>query len=133
LGKTMKIVATATVLLLLGTGQATAEEWSCRNLKAEITCNAKGCTVALPPNFTAADLHLKSDGSIEYCAYSGCWKGKAAFMQRTKHILTMVGVDLAWSQTGGSSANVSVILDTRTLVAIVYADGFTHPMRCKKR
>jgi len=129
----MRIVAAATILSVLCAGQATAKEWSCRNLKAEITCNAKSCAIALPPKFTAADLHVASDGRIEYCAYSGCWKGKAAFTRRTSHILTTVGVDLAWSQPGGSTATVSVILDTKTLVAIVNADGFTHPMRCRKR
>lgn len=112
---------------------AQADEWSCRNNNAEISCSETACEVTMPDGFTPMDLTLNTSGAVSLCAYSGCWTGQATSTLNVGHYLSSVALQLAWSGVSGSPGDVVATIDTRKKVATVLADGFAHPMTCTRR
>lgn len=128
----MRVLMAGMAATLVLAASAQAEEWSCRNNNAEISCNGTACEVTLPDGFTPMELTMGSGGTVSLCAYSGCWSGQAAGTLRVGSYLTLVGLQLGWSGVSGSPGDVVATIDTRANVATVLANGFAHPMTCTK-
>ncbi len=112
---------------------ALAEEWSCSNEAAEITCGAETCEVKTGDDFTPSRLTVNANGEVSLCAYSGCWEGQAVSMARVGRYVTAVGLDLPWSAPANPAASIAATIDTQSNVAVLLADGFAHPMTCTTR
>jgi len=126
----MRLLIACTVVALTVSAAARAEEWSCRNINAEISCDAQGCDVTAPDGFTPMELTVTSGGAVSLCAYTGCWSGGATGLLRVGHYLTAVGLQLDWSGPSGAPGNVVATIDTKANVATVLSGRFAHPMTC---
>ena len=120
-------------LAVCATAPAMADDWSCRNESAEITCDAEKCTIAPPGEFTPAELTVGHQGALSYCAYSGCWSGSAASTLRSGRFLTVTGFQLEWSGTSGSPVDLAATIDTKLGRASVLTGDYAQPMTCSYR
>ncbi len=126
----MRYLSYGLVAIVVSVASAAAEEWSCRNNNAEITCAKDACEVILPDAFTPAELTVNTDGAISLCAYSGCWAGPATSMLKTGRYLSAIGLELPWSAKAGTNTDIAVSIDTATRIATVLTGSYAHPMTC---
>lgn len=126
----MRLLMACSVATMVFSATAQAEEWTCRNEEAEISCDARACDVTTAGGFTPMELTVNSSGAVSLCAYSGCWTGQAAGMLRVGKYLTAVGLQLDWSGVTGEPGDVVASIDTQGNIATVLAGSFAHPMTC---
>lgn len=62
-----------TIALLAASSPGAARDFSCRNEVSEVRCVEGECEVATS-GFTPMQL-TRSGGTLQLCAYSGCWEG----------------------------------------------------------
>jgi len=74
-------------------------------------------------------VSVNARGVVEACAYSGCWTGRAARIDKTGKYLYATG-RFKWSGSTGSRANLAVVIDTKERIGFFMGEGFAHPMTC---
>lgn len=122
-------------LVLLLTGAALPvqadEAWHCRN-EFEIRCRAGACSLVPEGEFTPLSVAFDSTGSISVCAYTGCWDGRGR-AEGDDRFLTVSARGLPFSTASEEDprrADVALLFDRETAVALLHADGFALPLNC---
>ncbi len=118
---------TFSIILLLMPAFAFAADWSCRKNDLEITCTSGKCTKS--DAFTPISVDFNDHGSINICAYSGCWEGKGKVLKSENHLL-LSGHKLAWSGTTNDSGDFMIALDSSSGIAVIDGVGFAMPLIC---
>ncbi len=119
------------IVFLLLPAVALASGWHCRNRDMEIQCGAGRCKAAAADEFTPFDIRITTDGSMDICAYSGCWIGKGKMVRSGKHIMVS-GHKLTWTGTDPGSAGFIVAIDQSDNVGFIKGEGFAMPITCKE-
>ncbi|KFN48697.1 hypothetical protein [Arenimonas composti] len=107
------------------------ESWHCRN-DLEIRCGGGSCAVAGEGESTPLSVAFADDGAISVCAYTGCWDGRGRADGDDRY-LTVSARGLPFStapEDAPRPADVAVLLDRETSVALLHADGFALPLHC---
>ncbi len=106
--------------------------WSCRN-EIEVMCSKSGCGVSQKEEFTPVDVTLLKDGSMDVCAYSGCWSGRGTVTKLASFTI-FTGEKFKFSSPPGNSAteDISVVVDERDNVAVMKNSVFAQPLICNK-
>ncbi|HKY95054.1 MAG TPA: hypothetical protein VJL84_07085, partial [Kiloniellales bacterium] len=84
---------------LTGASAAEAAGWSCRNEDLEIRCDWDGCQSV--EDFTPMEVHVAGDGTMEICAYSGCWRGQANQRVQSNRWILLAAERMQWMGSGG--------------------------------
>lgn len=124
----MMKLAIRTLLVLLPV-VACATEWRCRNNDMEITCTSEKCLTSTSDGFTPMDVSFNDRGSMNICAYSGCWEGKGKVLKSENHIF-LSGHKLSWSGTTHGSGDFMIALDKGNGIAVINGEGFAMPLIC---
>lgn len=119
------------IVFLLLPALALASDWHCRNRDMEIQCGSGRCKASPADEFTPFDIRIKTDGSMDICAYSGCWIGKGKMVRSGKHIMVS-GHKLNWTGTNPGSADFIVAIDQSDNVGFIKGEGFAMPIICSK-
>lgn len=120
----MRLISAA--LLLLAPVPALAQDFNCRNDKAEIRCDHGACEIETN-SFTPMGL-TRRGSTLSICAYSGCAEGPI-LLQRTRGGIVMLYADVRW--TGKREAEpLAVIYDRRQKTAQMRWGGFSNVMTC---
>jgi hypothetical protein len=117
----------ALLVPILAAGQASA--WSCRNEDVEVTCGWDGCKAS--ESFTPMEVHVSSEGMMEICAYSGCWRGQANQRVSSNRWILLAAERMHWMGSGQSEGAFALALDRETGVAVLNGEGFAQPMLCE--
>jgi hypothetical protein len=115
--------------LLLTLWAGAAEAWTCRNEDLEITCGADGCNAS--DSFTPMEVNVSSQGLMEVCAYSGCWRGQANQRVQSDRWILLAAERMQWMGSGGGEGAFGLLLDRATGVAVLNGEGFAQPMLCE--
>ena len=106
-----------------------AAAWSCRNEDVEVTCSWDGCKAS--ESFTPMEVHVSSEGIMEICAYSGCWRGQANQRVSSNRWILLAAERMQWMGSGGGEGAFALALDRETGIAVLNGEGFAHPMLCE--
>lgn len=114
--------------------QAFGATWQCRNDDLEVRCDDAHCS-AQTDGFTPVSLSLDTArGTLEVCAYSGCWSGRARMLRDGPQWLAS-GRSLAWSGAQSDKADMRTdllfALDGRDRIGVLKGAGFAMPLRCE--
>src|SRR5215207_9657992 len=101
--------------------------WECRNVQLEITCARGKCERS--NSFTPMHVSVSERGQVSACAYSGCWNGRAATLQRSARYLYVSG-SFRWTGTTGEKEDLAVVIDRKLATASFLGAGFANPMTC---
>ncbi|NNE67211.1 MAG: hypothetical protein HKN33_11655 [Pyrinomonadaceae bacterium] len=118
-------------LFLFVNADSKPTSWDCTN-PIEITCDGKTCVSSEKDAFTPMRVTIASDGSMEVCAYTGCWQGTGKVLKNESQIV-FAGTDLRFSTAPESKENILIGIDSRDNVGFVKAGAFSHPLVCKVR
>lgn len=122
------ILALALLATLPISGPAFAQDFNCRNLNAEISCDSGACTIETN-SFTPMGL-IRRGNTLSICAYSGCSEGKI-LMRRTHGGIAMLYAEVRRTQPGKRDAEpLAVIYDRTQRTAQVRWGGFSNVMTC---
>lgn len=116
-------------ILALAADGAQAGGWSCRNEDLEITCDWSGCRAS--DSFTPMEVHVAGDGTMEVCAYSGCWRGMANQRVQSNRWILLAAENMQWMGSNGGTGAFGLLLDRETGVAVLNGEGFAQPMLCR--
>lgn len=106
-----------------------AANWQCRNDDLEIRCDDARCS-AQSEGFTPVSLEIDTErGTLELCAYSGCWSGEARIARDGPFWLAS-GRGLPWNGPQGDAADVAFALDSRDRIGTLKGAGFAMPLTC---
>ena len=111
---------------------AATTSWQCRN-DVEISCNAEACEAS--ESFTPMDVWVDDAGSMNVCAYSGCWEGIGTVAQ-SEAFIVFTGHDLTFSTAPDAEdrkEDIVIAIDRADHVAILKAGAFAHPLRCQQK
>ena len=118
------------VLALAGTALAgEASAWTCRNEDLEITCDADRCKSS--DGFTSMSVAVDGDGTMEVCAYSGCWQGQINQNVQSNRWIIVASENMRWTGTSPDTGAFALALDRATGVAVLNGEGFAQPMICR--
>ncbi len=115
------------VIAILLPSIAEADGWSCRNKDMQISCNSEKCSVA--EDFTPIDVSFDERGSLNICAYSGCWEGRGKVLQSENHLL-ISGHELRWSGTTPVKGSFMIAFDKKNNIAVINGETFAMPIVC---
>lgn len=113
----------------LGLAAGDALAFSCRNEHVEVTCTWDGCKAS--ESFTPMEVHVSSEGLMEICAYSGCWRGQANQRVSSNRWLLLAAERMQWLGSGGGEGAFALTLDRETGIATLNGEGFAQPMLCE--
>ncbi len=129
-----KIIVGFSSLFLISTTTLAQEYlgWNCRN-DIEVMCSNRGCGVIQGDDFTPVDVRLLNDGSIDVCAYTGCWSGKGT-VTKDGSFTIFIGKKFKFSSapSDDKAEDISVVVDERDNVAVMKNSVFAQPLICKK-
>lgn len=106
---------------------AEASGWSCKNNDMEISCNQGKCEVT--EDFTPINVDFDEHGSLDICAFSGCWKGKGKVLQSENHLL-ISGHKLKWIGTVPAKGAFMIAFDKKNNIAVINGETFAMPVVC---
>lgn len=122
----MRLILAA--LPLLAASPALAQDFNCRNDKAEIRCDSGACEIE-SNSFTPMGL-TRRGATLSICAYSGCAKGPI-LMRRTRDGIELLHARVKWTQPGKREPEpLSVIYDREQKTAQMRWGGFSNVMTC---
>ena len=125
--KVITIFFLTIVFLISLIAPAQAQSWSCRN-DLEIRCNSDECTKS--DGFTPMNISFEDSGSMQICAYTGCWEGFGTVL-KSKNFAVVTGDDLPFSTNPTDKQDIVVAVDTKDNVGFVKVISFAHPFICK--
>ena len=114
---------------LLAPLPALAQDFTCRNMAAEIRCDGTACAVETE-SFTPMELR-RLGNRLSICAYSGCWEGPIR-MRRSYGGVTFLSAEVRGSGENRAVAPLSVMVD-RDGSAQVRWGSFSNAMTCEAR
>jgi len=119
--------------LILGASKSEVppESWNCGN-QIEVWCAADGCASTPPDAFTAMDIWATADGDLSVCAYSGCWRGRAARSAAGGRLLWSGDALPFESAVEGAAADVTLLILAADGVGFVRAGGLATPVLCAR-
>ena len=130
---TLKVIPFA--LLYIISTAVNAQEylgWTCSN-DIQVMCNANGCEVAQGENFTPVNVHLLNDGTMDICAYSGCWSGKGTVAKDGGFtIFSGKGFTFSSPPDSTETEDIMIVIDMRDNVAVMKNSIFAQPLNCTK-
>jgi len=127
----LKALLPAVIFIPAFAAQSAPTSWICQNTAAEISCGDGACEVSTDA-FTPMSITVATDASVSFCAYTGCWEGRAETMTTTGTRQNWTGTDLRWSQTPDApGVTGSLTIDTKTKVGTVLIGGFAQPVLCE--
>ena len=115
--------------LLLTLWAGAADAFTCRNQDLEITCDEDSCKAN--EGFTPMEVNVSSEGMMEICAYSGCWRGQANQRVQSNRWILLAAERMQWMGSGGGEGAFGLLLDRETGVAVLNGEGFAQPMLCQ--
>lgn len=119
----MRLLSAALLLLAF---PAHAQDFNCRNDKAEIRCDAGACEFETN-SFTPMGL-TRRGSRLSICAYSGCAEGPI-LIRRSRGGIDLIYAEVRW--TGKRDAEpLSVIYDRKQKTAQMRWGGFSNVMTC---
>src|SRR5436190_1480368 len=122
------ILAFALLAPALASGPAFAQDFNCRNEKAEITCDSGACAIETN-GFTPMGLTRRGN-ILSICAYSGCSEG-AIVVRRTRGGIDLLYADVHRTLPGKRDAEpLAVIYDRTQRTAQMRWGGFSNVMTC---
>ncbi len=80
------------------------------------------------------DVSFSDSGTMNVCAYSGCWQGIGTVFT-SENFTVVAGHNLRFSTAQDSEAmnqNIVIAVDTDDQVATLKAGSFAHPLICEK-
>jgi hypothetical protein len=117
------------LLLVAGATPAAAQDFTCANKSAEISCGNGACEVN-SDGFTP--MSLSREGKrLSVCAYSGCWEGPI-LVRRSRGSIELLYAEVRNAQataSGGMNA-LAVIYDRGSRTAQMRWGGFANAMDC---
>jgi hypothetical protein len=114
--------------VLLAPAPALAQDFNCRNEKAEIRCDSGACEIEAN-SFTPMGLTRRGN-TLSICAYSGCSEGPI-LVRRTRD-----GIDLLYAEVRRTTPgqheieSLAVIYDRKQQTAQMRWGGFSNVMTC---
>lgn len=119
----------AALLLISGATPAAAQDFSCSNKSAEISCADGACEVN-SDGFTPMALGRKGN-RLSICAYSGCWEGPIT-VRRSRGSIDLLYAQVRNSQAGASGGmnELAIIYDRGSRTAQMRWGGFANSMDC---
>lgn len=109
---------------------ASNSDWTCRNTDMEISCSKGTCSSSKPGEFTPMSVSL-SGQTLNVCAYSGCWDGKAATLT-DQHLIYAHSDTMIWSGPDKKDpATFQFALNKTQKLAVIIGEGFAQPVHCK--
>jgi len=118
-------------LALLASVPALAQDFNCRNEKAEIRCDSGACEIE-SEGFTPMGLTRRGN-TLSICAYSGCSEG-AILVRRTRDGITLLYAEVRLTQPGKREAEpLAVIYEPAQQTAQMRWGGFSNVMTCGGR
>ena len=122
----MRTILLAALLMPL---PAAAQDFNCRNLEAEISCDGGKCEITRDQGFTPMGLTRRGD-VLSICAYSGCSEGRV-LVSRTRGGIAMLYADVRRAATpGGAAEPLAVLYDRKARTAQMRWGGFSNTMTC---
>ena len=131
-GRVVKAAAALTIacaLSAIASDPALALGYSCRNADFEISCRSGKCSAS--DGFTPMGVDLDTrTRSMSACAYSGCWKGRAAHVIVTRTHVVAHGLGLKPNSPQLRPESAALVIDRETSSASFSGFGFQNPMTC---
>ncbi|RYD90113.1 MAG: hypothetical protein EOP61_30255 [Sphingomonadales bacterium] len=122
----MRIFALAALLAPL---PAAAQDFNCRNLEAEISCNGGKCEITREQGFTPMGL-TRRGSTLSICAYSGCSEGRV-LIRRARGGIAMLYADVRRTTApGGEAEPLAILYDDKARTAQMRWGGFSNVMTC---
>ncbi len=120
----------AALLLMAGATPAAAQDFSCSNKSAEISCKGGACEVNADDGFTPMSLG-RTGSRLSICAYSGCWEGPI-LVRRSRGSIDLLYAQVRNPQANGSSgmSELAIIYDRASRTAQMRWGGFANSMGC---
>ncbi len=122
------------LVLTILSASAFADSWQCRN-DLEIRCADGKCAAETKDGFTPMSVSFDDSGSMNVCAYSGCWEGTGKVFS-IADFLTVAGQNLKFSTSPNDAKmgqNISITIDRKDNVATLKAGSFAQPLICEKK
>jgi hypothetical protein len=107
------------------------ESWNRRN-QIEVWCAADGCASTAPDAFTPMDIWAAANGDLSVCAYSGCWRGRAAASAADGRLLWSGDALQFESAVEGAAGDVTLLILVKDGVGFVRAGGLATPVLCAR-
>ncbi|MGA9581459.1 MAG: hypothetical protein WBR13_05780 [Allosphingosinicella sp.] len=128
----MKRRFAAALLLIAGATPAAAQDFTCSNKSAEISCDGGACKVN-SDGFTPMSLG-RTGNRLSICAYSGCWEGPI-LVRRPRGSIDLLYAQVRNSQAsaGGGMNELAIIYDRGSRTAQMRWGGFANSMDCGDR
>ncbi|WP_066797333.1 hypothetical protein [Sphingomonas soli] len=120
---------TLMLLALLAPIPAAAQDFNCRNLEAEIACDAGKCTVTGDQGFTPMGLTRRGN-MLSICAYSGCSEGRVLVSRSRGGIAMLYAEVRRTTGPGGEREPLAVLYDRTERTAQMRWRGFSNAMSC---
>ena len=119
-------------LLLITAWQISlAGGWSCRNEGLEVTCNKTQCKSR--NDHTPMDVTIDKNKRLTFCAYSGCWVGRATIKKSGPYTIYFVyQLQGQNTQVTPPMKNLLFTLNNESRIGILSVLSYVTPMRCKR-
>jgi hypothetical protein len=130
----MRAAFIASLMLAVAATPAAAQDFSCRNKAAEISCASEGCEVKTD-GFTPMSLS-RQGRQLSICAYSGCWEGPI-LVRRSRGSVDLLYANVRRNEGSGADGagydELAIIYDRRSRTAQMRWGSFANSMDCGRQ
>lgn len=98
----------------------------------EVTCADARCTANSA--FTPINVVVTLPHTLEVCAYSGCWRGRAKITNNAKFITAVAtNLNAQGGKSGPDSRAAALVITRDDMMGVMRFESFAQPMFCQTK